>query len=238
MVWTAYYDESGTHGGDSPATVLAGMVGRTEDWRSLEREWQKVLRKYGLPHFHAKHLFHRTGEHKGWDLKKSRHCWADFLYVMQERDMFISETVLRKDDYIRSYLGCDLPKTSRKERLDSRYALCVRSLLHSLTKLWGSRYLDDEMNFVFESGHKNEKDALRVFDETKQDEDLGYMIGSMSFGRKKEFCALQAADMLAYWAYRDEVKPGMTRDDKGVHFVPEQEMSDAGLGVFKHQICR
>jgi hypothetical protein len=94
------------------------------------------------------------------------------------------------------------------------------------------------MNFVFESGHKNEKDARRVFEETKQDEDLGYMIGSMSFGRKKEFCALQAADMLAYWAYRDEVKPGIAPDNKGLHFIPEQEMSEAGLGVFKHHISR
>ena len=109
VVFTAYYDESGTHGG-SPFTILAGFVGNPERWARLEGEWRKVLRKYGLTHLRAKHLFHRQKQHKGWDDKQIRRLMADVLYVLQERVdqhgdfFFATKTKLNEADYLKSYV--------------------------------------------------------------------------------------------------------------------------------------
>src|SRR5438105_4466057 len=71
VILTAYYDESGTHGG-SPLTVLAGFVGSGDEWVGFEREWQKVLKKHKITHVRAKHLWHRQKQHKGWSYQRQR----------------------------------------------------------------------------------------------------------------------------------------------------------------------
>jgi hypothetical protein len=43
VILTPYYDESGTHA-ESPAAVLAGFVGDTNDWVDFEIEWAKVFK--------------------------------------------------------------------------------------------------------------------------------------------------------------------------------------------------
>jgi alpha/beta superfamily hydrolase len=63
MILTAYYDESGTDA-NSPATVLAGFVGDTNDWVDVEIEWAKVMKAHKITRTRAKHLFRRQGQHK------------------------------------------------------------------------------------------------------------------------------------------------------------------------------
>src|SRR5580704_14933077 len=74
MILTVYCDESGTHGG-SPCTVLAGFLGDANEWVEFEREWTKVLRKHQISHVHAKHLWHRQKEFKGWSETQVRRLW-------------------------------------------------------------------------------------------------------------------------------------------------------------------
>jgi Protein of unknown function (DUF3800) len=203
MILTAYYDESGTHG-DSPLTVLAGFVGHANDWVDFEREWRKILKKHNITHVRAKNLFHRQGPHKHWTEKQVYECFVDLLYVIQERRrIFASKTVLSEDDYKRFYVldGC-----ARRERLDTRYALCLRSLLHFYPQ---SHYCHDGsgiVNFILEAGHRNAGDALRVFNEIKEDKELPWReaVGSLTFGKKEDYPALQASDMLAYWFYKTQ----------------------------------
>jgi hypothetical protein len=62
------------------------------------------------------------------------------------------------------------------------------------------------VNYVLESGHSNAGDARRVFDEYKKEKEStwGSSLGTISFGAKKDVPALQAADFIAYWAYKTE----------------------------------
>ena len=93
MILTAYYDESGTHA-NSPATVLAGFVGDTNEWVDFEIEWKKVLRGFGITHVRAKHLFHRQGQHKEWEWSKVDELYAAIMYLLQERKhIFASKNV-------------------------------------------------------------------------------------------------------------------------------------------------
>ena len=77
------------------------------------------------------------------------------------------------------------------------------------------------INFVLEAGHKNAGDALRVFQEIKRDTKLPWRhnIGSLSFGFKQDSPALQAADLLAYYSFRQEcqaIEYGVSTDHKYV----------------------
>jgi hypothetical protein len=196
LILTAYYDESGTHAG-SPITILAGFIGSVGDWVEFEREWRKVLRKHGVSHVRAKHLFHRQGQHKNWSEDRVWGLEADLLYVLQEhKNIFATKT-----------------------------------MLHENTR--GS------VNFVLESGHKNAGDALRVFNEIKASKTFSWRdaIGSLTFGTKQDFPALQAADMLAYWFYKaacDMFQPA--GDGRYWHNFVEKELVDSGLSVLYHLI--
>jgi len=229
LVITGYFDESGTHMG-SPHHVLAGFVGGTEEWIALEREWRKILRNHNITHVRAKQLFHRQGQHKGWSHKQVKQLWYDLLYVLQERELYASKTVLYEDYYKQFYVGSGPQK---KERLDTRYALCFRSIVHALPLLHQHRHPQGAVNLVLESGHKNAPDAVRVFNEMKTDgAPYSAGIGSVSFMAKKESCALQAADMLAYWSFKTECQHSEERGEWLSDF--EQELLECRIAIVEH----
>jgi hypothetical protein len=242
VTFSAYYDESGTHGG-SPATALAGLVGDALECARFEREWRKVLKNHQLTHVRAKHLFHRQGQHKGWGERQIHRLWADLLYVFQEHKyLTVTKTVLKHDDYRNFYIG-DGPL--KKERLDSKYALCVRTCLHYhpvwLHDWYGEAY--SEVSFILEAGHRNAGDAQRVFSEIKNDETLPWRtsLGSISFGTKQDFPILQAADLIAYWFYKTECAKMEEADPESVDESDEiseleEELVEGGLIVLDHVI--
>lgn len=200
MILTAYFDESGTHDG-SPCTVLAGFIGSTDDWISFEREWGKILKKYDVPYIRAKQLWHRQGPFR-FSEERAGHLWADLLYVIQEhKNIIASKTILNNQDYAMFYWS-DGPQP--KERLDTPYALCFKSMLNFHPRFHRDRFTRGSMNFVMEAGHRNEGDALRIFNQIRSDKNIPWRdsLGSVSFMPKRQSAALQAADLLAYWSYQ------------------------------------
>jgi len=231
MVLSGYYDESGTHGG-SPMTVLAGFLGPVEQWGKFDREWNKVLRKYSIEYVRAKELFHKQKQFRGWSDKQVTHLWADMLYVLQEqKDIFASKTVILEEDF-RIFYVSDGP--AKKERLDTKYALCLRTLLNTHPVMHRGFYLSGAINFVLEDGHKNAGDAVRVFNEIKRDPAFPVKdaIGFMSFGSKRDVPGLQAADALAYSVYRAEMRN--MADPNSPYFEVsdlEDELEDMGKDI-------
>jgi hypothetical protein len=43
MVMTAYFDESGTHGEESPVITIAGFIASADQWSSYERDLSQLL---------------------------------------------------------------------------------------------------------------------------------------------------------------------------------------------------
>jgi hypothetical protein len=237
-MFSAYYDESGTHVG-SPITVLGGFVGSMDDWAKFDCEWRKILTKYDLRYIRAKQLFHRQGPYRGWTEKKIDHLWTDILYVLQERkELQISKIILRDEDY-QSYVSyCPI---SRRERLDTRYALCVRCAMHFLPMVHHRTRVKGVVNFILEDGHKNAGDALRVFLEMKDRSKYEWArsIGIMTFGTKPEDTPLQAADLISYWFYKTEMDkisgdPG-DDDPMDISFL-ERELANCGFHIIEHLI--
>lgn len=237
MIFTAYYDESGTHQG-SPITVLAGFVGDTDGWIEFDREWRKILLKYDLRFIRAKQMFHRQSAFAGWSAKQIGHLAADIMYVLQERRLFhVSKIVLKENDYRRYYVG-DGP-ISKRERLDTRYGLCLRSSLNFHPMLLAKLDRDSSINFVLEAGHRNAGDALRVFNEIKDDRNQPWSraLCSISFGAKTDFPALQAADLVAYWLYKTEMqKITENIDDPYEVSALEMELANCWIQVIERVI--
>ena len=236
-MFTGYYDESGTHAG-SPITVLGGLIGNSHDWGYFEQEWRKVLVKHDLRYIRAKQLFHRQGPYRKWGKKQFRHLWADIMYVLQEHAGFqVSKIVLKDEDYYKSYVS-DGPY-SKRERLDTRYALCVRVALHFLPLINHRWRQEGAMNLVVEAGHKNAGDALRVFSELKNSTSYQWSnaIGAISFGSKVDFPALQAADLISYWFYKTEMnKISEDIEDPFEISQLEREMASLGFAIVEHVI--
>jgi hypothetical protein len=54
MVMTAYFDESGTHGAESPATIVAGVGGTVAQWTGVEKRLTALYRDFSVKKFNAK----------------------------------------------------------------------------------------------------------------------------------------------------------------------------------------
>ena len=240
----AFYDESGTHDG-SPVTVLAGFVGDPDECAHFDTEWNKVLRNFGVPFAHAERLHRRKGLYKGWTLKQARQLRNDLIYVIQEhKRLSITKTILRNEDYNNNYR---LAPAARRERLDTKYALCVRACLHFIARAAHNQANNNVANFLLEDGHGHSGDARRVWEETRNEKRLPWhrSVGSLSFGGKAGNPLLQAADLIAHSVYRDEL--AIERGDENI-FVSnnadevypicslEDELASSGLIIANHFI--
>jgi hypothetical protein len=218
--------------------VLGGFVGASEAWADFEREWRKILVKHDLRYIRAKQLFHRQGPYRHWEKKRIRHLWADLLYVLQEqKGLSVSKMVLHNDVYYRSYVS-DGPH-SRRERLDTKYALCVRCAMHLLPKLYHRQGEGRIVNFILEAGHRNAGDALRVFSDIKKQNSYAWTesVGAMSFGSKEDFPALQASDLISYWFYKTEIQK-IADEVENPYEISELEidLANCGLPIMDHVI--
>lgn len=236
MILTVYCDESGTHAG-SPCTVLAGFLGDANEWVDFEREWAKVLRKHQISHVHAKHLWHRQKEFKEWSDTQIEYLWNDLWYVLQEhKRIFAARTALREEDYKLFYVS---DGAARKERLDTRYGLCFRAFMSFHPAFHRTHFTNGSVNFILEQGHKNAGDALRIFNEIKEKPGPWQdVVGTISFGAKRQFPALQAADLLAYCSYKSEcekIKDGLGQE----HIILDDfhfELFGIGMDIVEHSI--
>ena len=52
MIFTAYFDESGTHAG-AELTAMAGFLGDRRQWRKFEKRAGKLFKRFRVDVFHA-----------------------------------------------------------------------------------------------------------------------------------------------------------------------------------------
>ena len=54
MAMKGYFDESGTHGAESPVVIVGGFIATVEQWDAYERDLKALLDDYGVKKFHAR----------------------------------------------------------------------------------------------------------------------------------------------------------------------------------------
>jgi hypothetical protein len=192
--------------------TIGAFVGRLGQWVDFDRKWKGLLKRYDAEYFHSKSLMSSRRHFKGWPFHKKAAFMQDAAKIADKHTLYAFTVMLRADEYEQYYRNSARP---RKIQLDSMYGLCVRgaiALVVNMTPRLIGR--DDlEISFVFEDGHKNAGDAVRIFNQIKGDgpPDLTKYLKSISFGAKAEFPGLQAADANAYRSFQDEqAEPELT----------------------------
>jgi len=212
LILTAYFDESGTHGG-SPVTVMAGALGTKAQWGRFPSEFALLKMSHGFNIFHAKEFKARNGRFAGWWPERCLRLIFDLQNLIGNSDMDGVEFVLDNRDYDSYYR---IGKRSNKLQLNSKYGLCFRQCLFYIvifiTKKF-SRYpiasVDEtSLNVVIEGGHKNVGSVTKIFDETKKEiSRLGInLLGTITVATKDCSSELMIADMMAYAAFDNACK--------------------------------
>ena len=201
MVMVGYFDESGTHGKESPITAVAGFIATADQWVAYERDLTDLFREYGVTRFHAKDFRGNKGDFKKWEHSKKGKFNSRFLKLADDHLAAGVSIVLQSLDYDRVYRSLAFPARARP---DTKYGLCVRCAIWKTMVLAANRERDWPIDIVLEDGHKNAGDAIRVFDEVKESLHSEYanMLGLISFASKDSCTALAIADSLAYAIFR------------------------------------
>jgi Protein of unknown function (DUF3800) len=206
VILTAYFDESGTHG-DSPVTVMAGVMANATQWSRFQTEFSALKAKYNFRVLHAKKFKRRAGDFKGRNVLDQLALLTD-LAKLSEGPIFRECVTFTLDnaEYEALLKGGEKP---RRLRIPSRYGLCFRNcLLHFI--LHTVKHSDDfisapKLHFVLESGHRNWAEVRDIFKEVKEEIksitasiDL---LGDITFADKNSCDPLMMADFLAHYAW-------------------------------------
>jgi hypothetical protein len=157
MIFTAYFDESDTHG-PSPTIILAGYVGHTYQWNRFEKKLARLQRDFGFKVFHAKDFKSRSKEFAGWSDQKCDHLIAALTDLVRHNLTEGMTTALPHERFLNEYRAPPIPK---KMNLDSQYGACFRVCLGRLLSLLEARGNRDIMNVVIERGDMRGRDYAR-----------------------------------------------------------------------------
>lgn len=232
MIFTAYLDESGTHGA-SPVTIMAGAYGSAAQWEDVEARIQELEQKWQFSMFHSTDLKSGQGSFKGWSSEQRLELVEEFIAILADRRIeagFIMKIV--NADYEQYYCMGDDPAPAV---LDTKYGFCFRGCLTHLLQLIKSP--DSTLNIVMESGHRNSGDAERIFDQIKTrglKSGFEKLLGTLAITEKKNCRLLGIADFLAYTTFMGD---RFMRDEKMQPFAGGQRANVVSLQMTPEQLA-
>jgi hypothetical protein len=211
LIFTAYFDESDTHG-KKPNVIMAAFLGSARQWELFGRRYRAMQREYQFKTLHSKDFRARRGEFEGWHIDKCRQLATELADAICDNLTEGVSTLLPHNLYESVYLAPPIPA---KMPIDSQYGLCFRISLYRLIQTLAAKKKRYRLHIVIEDGHKNVRNALRIFDEIKIEMlELGFdVLGSITIEKKSENDLLAVADFQAHLASISEAhlkagKPG------------------------------
>ena len=245
MIFTAYFDESDTHG-PTPTLVMAAFLGSARQWELFRRKIKGMQRNYGFKVFHAKEFRALRGEFKGWGPEKCAGLINELAVAIRDGLAEGVTIALPHALYQTEYRGGYVPKGML---LDSQYGVCFRACMVGLLRAVLERGKNHKLHVVIESGHKNVRDCGRIFNEMKAqiDELGGLTLGTITIAKKSECWPLMIADFQAHASHLSEtrlkvglpgyfemaVKEGGGRPPRGQAALTQMEHSAASLRGLK-----
>ena len=195
-LYTAYFDESGTHP-ESDAAVVAGFVFDVTQWEAFSEKWRKVLTEFGVDFMHMTDLENRRRQFTGWSVAKKEELLNLLLPIIHDHTFRSVGVVVFKKSF--DALLSDPVKQICGDQYGLATLVCWRHL-GLVMQEW-----DGWINCTMESGAQGAGALLLIHTEdskftTWHNE---HRILNLSFADKREFLPLQAADILAYELYKD-----------------------------------
>lgn len=198
--FSAYFDESGTHG--SPIITVAGYIATDVQWTEFAREWDEVLKRERLAVFRMSKFEARRGDftaENGWDNARRLRVQKQLIGIIKRRiniGIYCSLHLPAYDDMMTGW---------RRGQYGTPYSFCVKNCLGQIS-YWAQKYNRPEpLSLVIEhgAGYNNEiNSAFRAAfaDEGKREV---LRLGTLSFADKSTAIQLQAADLLAYEIWKE-----------------------------------
>jgi hypothetical protein len=226
-VLTSYLDEAGTDG-RYPFVVVAGYVSTVLKWHDFDKKWNKTLRKKGLDYFHAMDCKPHKPPFNTWRPGEFS-AFVNYLgNLILTRTLFGFVIRLELEDYNKYYIG---PGPIKGVQLDSKYGICARVAISFMDTILTEHFSDKfRVNIIMESGDKSigAGDAMRVLRQLKEHvPEIARHFGTITYGDKREFPGLQAADSTASPAHRIEREGGAEM----IPFLEGETLADARKAV-------
>jgi hypothetical protein len=236
---TAYVDESGT--GGQAKVMLGALISRAIRWHRFHRDWQQLLDSERVEFSHLVAMETREPPFENWGKLRTSTFVARAIDPITKNVDFGMTSALSREDYQHHYRT----KLSERAHKDSQYGLSARALIDGVSREACAVYGNDiRINFIFEDSH-HFQEAKRVFDELRDYvSSVGRYLGTIRPGLKREFGALQAADILASLGRRSEptanftsdIDWGVTAKTRGSDFRPiHLPLGPAALASFRDQ---
>ena len=212
-----YLDESGVHDG-SPYVVVSGFMSSQAQWLEFEGKWRKLLDRWGLDFFHMSDFEGYYGPYSEWTAEQHRDRLNQLLDTIAAHVHGYVGFGLSKADYERSL------SPQFREKLTPYHVLALNCFhfWDNLIDMMHSRYKQLEAD---DPTYLEGYETLREFPAAVIYEEIGKGAGALrdtyqrlvasptirgelhvaalSYQPKKEFGALQAADILAYELWKD-----------------------------------
>jgi len=207
----AYFDESSDQQQER-IFVVAGYIGLEEHWRALSRKWATMLSDVGIAEFHAVDCEHGTAQFAGMSRRRRQGIQRRFVELLADESNGLIGIVgaIMLGPYAR------LRQRFRESRrippglpisgtLDHPYYLAFQLAIESAAINPAVTALPaiEKLDFVFDR-HSLGGRIPTLFGSIQGDHSLGYSsrLASVQFHSRTTVLPLQAADLLAYEAYR------------------------------------
>jgi hypothetical protein len=237
VIYTAYFDESDTHGA-APTLILAAFLGSARDWDLFGRRIRALQRRDGFTVFHATDFRARRNEFEGWSDRKCSRLVHDLAVAIRDELTEGVTVALPRSLYEKEYRNGYVPK---RMSLDSQFGVCFRACVHRLIQILRSVKKRHRLNVVIEDGHKNVKDAIKIFTEIKAIlvEDGIDILGTATVERKRECWPLMIADFQAHASHLSEMRlkaglPGYFEMATQQHGTAPPPRNQAALTQIEH----
>jgi hypothetical protein len=157
------------------------------------------------------------GPFKGWLRDRRSALSVEIAEMCTKGTLFGLVTLLDTADYDRVYIGDNAEMRKKRSALDSKYGVCFRTAISVIARLIERAELAEKssLKVVIEDGHENigaTPEIFRAFNELA-DEPIRSLLKQVVVDRKRASVGLQAAEMLAYPAWRGETDGTLIHED-------------------------
>ena len=202
----AYFDDSGTHGGD--IVLVAGFFGYVNQWNHFSNLWAKKLAdpcpgKLPLSEFHMAECQASQGEFLGWKRTETDFLVHELATIILQCGIYGFGGAVARKEYEKLVTG-----EWRRAHGDAE-TMCITNCFVTLTDLAKRRTPDPHVAILFDDRPQKRRDVQKIFDVYRGTTDGGPSmtnnpeIVSVGFASSKKILPLQAADMLAWEFYQD-----------------------------------
>jgi hypothetical protein len=197
---TAYFDDSGTHGG-SDIVLMAGFFAHRNQWDLFDKLWAKQLSapcpgKESLSWFHMAECQAGDGMFLGWKRHETDFLVHELGGIILKTGIYGFGGAMSRKEYERLIVGDYRRATGDAE------TICIINCFSTLLDLAKVVAPGQEIAIVFDDRPQKKRDIQKIYDIYKDVAgDAG--IVSVTFASARKVLPLQAADLLAWEIYQD-----------------------------------